>query len=240
ERYHLIPISTEPEALVGRLRYVLSNTVKEFLVERVGDWDGLHSGIELMEGKPMKGVWYDRSKEYEARRQAKRKAARRGKPAEPISRGAFMEHYEVKLAPLPCWRNDSLATRRNRIIDMVQEIEIEAAAQRAELGIEPLGMDAIQSQNPFSRSANEERRPKPLCHAASKAMHDRVKKAYGAFVELFREASLKVKLGRVSEAIFPKHCFPPSLPFVRVGELIDPLADAGGVDRWMSWAPTSS
>ncbi|MEM7588051.1 MAG: transposase, partial [Acidobacteriota bacterium] len=98
ERYHLIPISPEPEALVGRLRYVLSNTVKEFLIERVGDWDGLHSGIELMEGKPMKGVWYDRSKEYEARRQAKRKAARRGKPAEPISRGAFMEHYEVKLA----------------------------------------------------------------------------------------------------------------------------------------------
>ena len=27
ERYHLIPISPEPEALIERLRYVLSNTV---------------------------------------------------------------------------------------------------------------------------------------------------------------------------------------------------------------------
>ena len=31
ERYHLIPISPEPEALIERLRYVLSNTVKENL-----------------------------------------------------------------------------------------------------------------------------------------------------------------------------------------------------------------
>jgi len=45
---------------------------------------------------------------------------------------------------------------------------------------------------------------------------------------MFLEASLKVKIGKVAEAVFPKGSFPPSLPFVRTGEVFDPLADAGG------------
>ena len=55
-----------------------------------------------------------------------------------------------------------------------------------------------------------------------------MRKAYRAFVEMFREASLLVKLGKIDEAAFPKNSFPPSLPFVRTGEELDPLADAGG------------
>ncbi len=240
ERYHLIPVSPEDEALIGRLRYVLSNTVKEFLVASVREWEGVHCGEALMDGKPMQGIWYARSEEYEARRQAQRKAARRGAAAGDIDRGAFMQHYEVRLEPLPCWRDLPLATRRQRVTEMVVEIEETAAAQRTELGIEPLGMKAIRSQDPFTRSINTKRRPKPLCHAASKAMRGRMKQAYRVFVEIFREASLKVKLGRVTEAVFPKHSFPPNLPFTRVGEVIDPLADAGGVARWATWSPTAN
>ncbi len=41
-----------------------------------------------------------------------------------------------------------------------------------------------------------------------------------------------VKFGRVAEAVFPKGCFPPDLPFTRTGEVIDPLADAGGSPRF--------
>ncbi len=240
ERYHLIPISPEDEALIGRLRYVLSNTVKEFLVASAREWEGLHCAEALIDGKPMQGVWYARSEEYEARRQAQRKADRRGGIAEDIDRGAFMQHYDVKLAPLPCWQDLPLATIRKKVSDMVIEIEAEAAAHRAELDIEPLGMDTIRHQDPLSRSVNSKRSPKPLCHAASKEMRDRVKLAYRAFVEMFREASLKVKLGRVAEAVFPKHSFPPSLPFVRIGEDFDPLADAGGAVRWATWTPASS
>ncbi len=240
ERYHLIPISPESEALIDRLRYVLSNTVKEFLVASVHDWEGLHCAEFLMDGRPMQGVWYARSREYEAQRQAQRRAARRGTTVEEIDRGAFMQHYDVQLAPLPCWKDLPLATRRRHVTEMVVEIEAEAAAQRAKIGIEPLGMDAIRNQDPFARSANHKRSPKPLCHAASKEMRDLMKLAYRAFVEMFREASLKVKLGRVTEAIFPKHSFPPSLPFVRFGDAIDPLADAGGAANWLAWAPASS
>ncbi len=60
------------------------------------------------------------------------------------------------------------------------------------------------------------------------------------FVEMFREASLKVKLGRVAEAIFPHGSFPPSLPFVRKGEVFDPLADIRGSPFTEIWAAAPS
>ena len=63
-----------------------------------------------------------------------------------------------------------------------------------------------------------------------------MKQAYRGFVEMFREASLKVRLGRAAEAIFPKGSFPPNLPFHRTGEEFDPLADAGGLRGVASWA----
>lgn len=228
ERYHLIPISPEPEAQQARLRYLLSHSVKEHLVASVRVWEGLHCAEALIDGTPMKGVWYNRSKEYEAKRQAKKRAERRGEPLKPVSRSAFMTHYELKLALLPCWEHWSTATIRKKIADMVAEIEAEAAAVREELEIEPKGMAAVRNQNPMERAMKSKRSPIPLCHAASRAIRERVKRAYRGFVTAFREASLKVKCGRVSEAIFPRGSFPPSLPFIRSGEEYDPLADTGG------------
>ena len=68
ERYHLIPISPETDALVERLHYVLSNTIKENLVATTAEWEGLHCAQALIEGKPLKGIWYARAEEYEAKR----------------------------------------------------------------------------------------------------------------------------------------------------------------------------
>ncbi len=59
-------------------------------------------------------------------------------------------------------------------------------------------------------------------------MRERFRQTYRAFVAKFQEASLKIKFGNVTAAIFPKGSFPPSLPFTRTGEEFDPLADAGG------------
>ncbi len=59
-------------------------------------------------------------------------------------------------------------------------------------------------------------------------MRERFRQAYRAFVAMFQEASLRIKFGNVTAAVFPKGSFPPSLPFARSGEEFDPLADAGG------------
>ena len=213
ERYHSIPISPEPDALVGRLRYVLSNTIKENLVARASEWEGLHCAQALTQGKPMTGVWYARAEKYEAKRRAQRRAERSGKPVETLSHGAFMEHYEVKLAPLPCWANLSTATIRKRVAMMVEEIEAKAAALREKLGTLPLGMENIRNQDPLNRSFRSSRSPKPFCHAASRKIRDRVKRAYRSFVEMPQEAAFMVKSGRGAEAIFPKGSFPPRLSF---------------------------
>ena len=99
---------------------------------------------------------------------------------------------------------------------------------REELGTQLVGMEKIRHQNPLERPTRSKSTPKPPCHAASKNMRERFRQAYRAFVAMFQEASLKLKFGNVTAAIFPKGSFPPSLPFVRIGEIFDPLADAGG------------
>ncbi len=111
---------------------------------------------------------------------------------------------------------------------MVAEIEADAARLREELGTDPVGMETIRHQNPLARPVRSKRSPKPLCHAASKDIRERFRKARQGFVAMFQEASIKLRFGNVTGAKFPKGSFPPSLPFVRTGEEFDPLADAGG------------
>ncbi len=170
----------------------------------------------------------DRSFPPRPDRQAERKANRRGTPVEKVGRGAFMTPYELKLAPLPCWQDLPTAEIRKRVAQMVAEIEAAASALREELGTEPLGMGRIRHQNPLERPIIFKSSPKPRCHAASKEMRQRFRQALRAFVDMFREASVTLRLGNAAAAIFPKGSFRPSLGFVRTGEELDPLADAGG------------
>ncbi len=240
DRYHATPISPEPEAMVERLRYVLSHSVKENLVAGISEWEGPHCAQALIDGKPMSGVWYERSVEYEAQRQAERRAARRGTEVEELDRGAFMTPYELKFAPLPCWQSMPKAKIRKRVIRMVEEIEDAAARKREQSGVEPLGMERIRDQDPLTRSAKSKKSPRPLCHAASGEMRDRVRRARRAFRDMYRAAAEKLKWGRIAEAVFPKGSFPPSLPFVRIGISFDPLADIGGSPGLADWAAAPS
>ncbi len=95
---------------------------------------GLHCAPALIDDKPMFGTWYDRALEYEVHRQAERKAARNATPVEPVKRGDFMTPYELKLAPLPCWRNLPTAEIPKRVAQLVTEIEATAAEMCEERG----------------------------------------------------------------------------------------------------------
>ncbi len=151
-----------------------------------------------------------------------------------------MTPYELKLVPLPCWQNLPRAEIRKRVARMVAEVEAAAAKLREELGTEPIGMDRIRHQNPLDRPANFRSSPKPPCHAASKDMRKRFGQTLRAFVDMFREASVTLRLGNVTSAIFPKGSFRPSLGFVSAGEELDPLADAGGSRHFAVLAAASA
>ncbi len=204
DRYTSIPVSDEPAAQVDRLRYVLAQGVKDGLVARVEEWPGISMVKAVLEGKPIRGTWFNRTQEYRARlRKNKKDSEPERFPSEEI----------VTLSQLPCWRHLSPEVYRGLVAGLVLEIESDAAAERRLTGREPLGREVILSQHPQMRPEKLRKSPAPLFHAASKDARQALRAAYGLFLGAFREAGERLKAGD-RLARFPNGCFPPALPFV--------------------------
>jgi REP element-mobilizing transposase RayT len=201
-RYQAIPVSEEEPAQVDRLRYLLAHGVKEGLVAHAMDWPGVHSVREILAGEPIRGLWFDRTKEYAARNRG-----------ESFGRLTYATEETLVLSPLPCWAHLSLKDYRQRVADLVEAIESEAAAALAANGRVPMGVAGILRQSPETRPAHSKKSPAPLYHAATRAVRKAFWEAYAMFVAAFREASERLRAGD-RMARFPIGSFPPGLPFV--------------------------
>jgi hypothetical protein len=201
-RYHAIIVSPEEKAQVARLAYCLAQGCKEFLVEHVLDWPGVHCARALLDGEPLKGYWFDRSQEYTARRRGK-----------AFDRYDYATEETVELSPLPCWQHLSDKTYQERVAGLVEQIEEEAAAERERTGKPVLGVAAILTQDPQCRPKHLDRSPAPLFLVASESMRRTLYEAYAWFVAAFRAAAEKLRAGDRA-APFPRGSFPPALPFV--------------------------
>jgi hypothetical protein len=203
-RYQAIPVTGELAAQIERLRYLLAHGCKEGFVLTPGDWPGVHCIDALLHGKPLQGVWFDRTLEFQARRQGLEFGAR-----------DFTTTYTVTLSPIPCWRHLSPEQYRKAIAGLIAEIEADARLRQEETRREPAGAEFVRRQNPLSRPAKSKRSPAPRVHAASKAARRAFREAYRIFLAAFQRASEKLRSGdRTAE--FPRFSFPPSLPFARV------------------------
>ena len=202
-RYEAIVISDEPAAQVDRLRYVLSNGVKEGLVARVEDWPGISLVKNALSGEPVRGTWFDRTAEHRAKL--------RREDFEPRK---YATDETVELSQLPCWRHLSPEMYRELVAGLIEEIEADAAAERKRTGRQPLGAATILRQHPHTCPNKSKKSPAPRFHAASKAAREVLRKAYGLFLAAFREAAERLKSGDRT-ARFPNGCFPPGLPFDR-------------------------
>jgi hypothetical protein len=201
-RYQAILISSEDQAQIERLKYVLSHGCKEGLVERLQEWPGVHCVQALIEGKTLEGWWFDRTQEYLA-----------GRRGEDFGRFQYATREILELDPLPCWKHLTPEQRQKRVAALVLEIEAEAAVRKERTGIQPLGPQAILAQNPQSQPAKTKRSPAPAVHAASRAVRRELRDAYFGFVAAYRSAAEKLRAGQRDPA-FPTGCFPPPLPFV--------------------------
>jgi REP element-mobilizing transposase RayT len=201
-RYQAILVSAEEAAQIGRLRYILSHGPKEGLVECPGEWPGVHVAKDFAEGRPVEGVWFDRTQEYAARRRR-----------QTVDRLRFATRETLILSALPCWKGLSETAWRQRAAALVAEIESEFAAQRAKTGKQPLGVPAILSQHPHDRPQRSKKSPAPLVHAASRHVRRELYDAYRWFVAAYRDAAEKLRAGDPT-ARFPAGSFPPALPFV--------------------------
>jgi REP element-mobilizing transposase RayT len=202
-RYQAIPISEEPGAQVARLAYLLAHGTKEGLVETPEQWPGVHCVRPLLGGESsVEGLWFDRTREYNARLRG-----------ESFERRKFTNPETVTLSPLPCWKHLTPEARRGRVADLVSVIEQQAREAREARGLQPLGVKAILAQKPQDRPTRPKKSPSPLFHAFTKSMRKALWEAYGWFVAAFREAAEKLREGD-RMANFPTGSFPPHLPFV--------------------------
>jgi hypothetical protein len=201
-RYEMTVVTDEDAAQIERLTYVLSQSVKEFLVEHLREWPGVHCVEALLEGKTLEGSWFDRTQEFTAR-------LRR----EDFSRMRYATVETVTLSPIPCWAHLSPELYRARISALVEAIETEAAREREQAGASVVGVKAILARDPEHRPRSMARSPAPRVHAATKAARKAFYEFYAAFVSAFREAADRLRLGD-RNAPFPAGSFPPALPFV--------------------------
>ncbi len=201
-RYRSISVSGEEAAQIGRLRYILRQGCKENLVAKPADWPGAHCAKALSEGKPLTGIWFNRTAEYNARR----RQSKRLKPKD------FADHHTLHLAPLPCWRDLSPEVVKTYVTEMVEQIERETQERHDQEGTRPLGRRAIVKANPHSRPKRSKKSPAPSFHAYSRKVRRRFYQGYAAFVASFREAAAKLRAGEYPCG-FPEGSFPPAGPF---------------------------
>ncbi|HEV7505077.1 MAG TPA: hypothetical protein VGS07_09215 [Thermoanaerobaculia bacterium] len=128
-RYEMTVVTEEDRAQIERLAYVLSQSVKEGLVERVRQWPGVQSAAALIDGTPLMGHWIDRTQEFAARNQRKETT--------PLQ---FATEELVVLSPIPCWAHLEPEVYRARVAAMVETLETEAALARSLKGLPVLGV----------------------------------------------------------------------------------------------------
>jgi REP element-mobilizing transposase RayT len=200
-RYQAILVSSEEAAQISRLRYVLSHGCKEHLVARPEDWPGAHAGKALTRCRPIRGLWIDRSLAYRASRRGRSLAGRN-----------HVREEQLQLAPLPCWRHLSKPRHRQRIEEMLREIEATTRRRTHETGHPPLGSARLRAQSTETR-VRRIGRPAPLVHAVTHLAREELRRTYRAFSDAYRRAAGELRRGCL-DAHFPAGCFPPGLPFV--------------------------
>lgn len=200
-RYQAILVSSEPEAQISRLRYVLAHGAKEGLVGSPLDWPGAHCAKALLDGEAVTGRWIDRTLAHAALRKR-----------QPIDPEAFVTVETLRLAPLPCWESCTESERRERLRELIEEIEREARRQVRERGQEPRGKEFVSRQDPRHEPSRLKKGPAPLAHAASRAARAALRDAYGIFLDAYRRAAERLRSGAL-DTLFPEGAFPPPMPY---------------------------
>jgi REP element-mobilizing transposase RayT len=196
-RYSAEPV-LDDDALVGRLRYILSHGVKEGLVRQCAHWPGLSCLVQLLGDRIRRFQWFDWTQRWKCT------------PDKLETRALLDERWardvELELKPLPCWAHLSELVRRERASELVASIERDGRLS----GTGVLGSKGVLSQRPQRRPANVKRSPRPLCHSSTREAWAAYRELYASFVAVFREASKRWRSGQLG-AFFPQFAIRPFL-----------------------------
>jgi REP element-mobilizing transposase RayT len=206
-RYEAILVSDEEEAQVARLEYLLALGTKESLVRRPEDWPGVHCARNLRNGTALEGLWFNRTREYAARRNRKK-----------INKYSYAESVSMEFAKLPCWAHLSDHEYQARIVDLLDGLAEKSACERSTRGRRLPSTSTCQKricrQHPHSRlDQAAEKRAAPAFHAHRNRVRRLLRRAYADFLSAFRTAAEQLRNGDRTVR-FPPGSFPPGLPFV--------------------------
>lgn len=237
-RYRNMGIGDDRADQRARLKYCLAQATQAGLVASPLDWPAPTAASALLDRQPIVGYWFNRTKEYHARRSGI-----------DFAKYDYATRYEITLQPLPAFLEDSPEEYQAMIVQVLAEIESEAAQSR---GLRPVkGADSILAQDPTQPLSKQRKKsPAPMlffsrCPEARKAMSDEYKVFRNDYMlgsELLIKAAERgyrlepgralpndsfppVSLQRIlsskgfdPQAAFPAGCFPRAWPFLG-GEL---------------------
>ncbi|MCK5687659.1 hypothetical protein KAI87_00245 [Myxococcota bacterium] len=195
---------------LSSLRYILSQGVKEGLVERPEDWPGQHCAKSLLTGEPLRGIWFDGTSYSRDRDREKRRVG--GNP-DKIKRENYIEETEFYFDPLPRWEHLSQADYQTKIRHIVNEIVSKEAKERGDAPV--LGAQAVMQMSIETRKAwvplpHHEGRKRLICWGPSYApeLQDYLEE-YWAFQLAYKEISKRFRAGELNVQ-FPQNAYRPS------------------------------
>ena len=211
-RAHDIPI-LDDSAFIDRLAYLASHGVKDNLVSCPGSWPGIQWVRAVTEGKPLVGVWYDRTALYALRR-AWENAPRATRGRRPTLDDVAIPKT-VHLTPPPLWAELDAPDLRARWVELV---ELALERHPAPLPHRIIGPKALVDADPHQRPARTKKAPAPWVFTRCRGLRRAWRAAYAAFVEAYGAAvdALRMGLGAVG---FPAEGCRPAVLLAR---------DAGG------------
>ena len=196
-RYRPVPVSFEPEAQIGRLRYLLSHGCKEGLVDQPQDWPGPSSIHALLGDGIVTGTWHDRTAEYWAR-----------KTGEAMDPARFVTTESLTLRPLPCWDDLPAEEVRVLIAEITTSIVAETRQQLRNAKKRPMGVRRILRQNPHSRPQRVAHSAAPRFHAATWQIRKMLDAMYRSYRDAYRDA-MEAMGDHTLPVRFPNHGIPP-------------------------------
>ncbi|HET9036085.1 MAG TPA: transposase [Myxococcaceae bacterium] len=180
-RYSAEPV-LDDEALLGRIRYILSHGVKEGLVASCREWPGLTSLAMMLDGRPRPFLWFHWSDRWKQRKA--------GKPCSRFDeKCARTEELVLRTVPHPAFRD--ARTRRQLLERLVQGIE----EQWSSLHRSFRGRAWVLAQRPQDRPERPARSPRPLCHTTSRKLFDEFRQQVHDYVAAFMSASQRWRSG---------------------------------------------
>jgi REP element-mobilizing transposase RayT len=195
----------DDQALIDRVRYVLAHGVKEGLVARAEQWEGLHCAAQLVDGKPRTYLWFNWTRRWlEARKKSAKgleeNESTDGRGGQRYDR-SWAEEVTLKLEPLPLWPDLSGRERRRMLQEFVDTAALVDAPKK------PVGMERAKGRG-IEIPQSPKRSKAPLCHTTEPELKKTFLEGRIGFIEAFAAAA-KEWLRGCFDVAFPPGAFRP-------------------------------